>query len=39
MTPRSIVFNQEGNSFMLDERNFEPFQQQLGQILCLQQSG
>ena len=39
MTPRSIVFNQEGNSFMLDERNFESFQQQLGQILCLQQSG
>lgn len=39
MTPRSIVFNQEGNSFILDERNFEPFQQQLGQILCLQQSG
>lgn len=39
MTPRAIVFNREGNSFMLDERNFESFQQQLGQMLCLQQSG
>lgn len=39
MTPRAIVFNQEGNSFMLDEGNFESFQQQLGQMLCLQQSG
>lgn len=39
ITPRSILFNQEGNSFMLDERNFESLQQQLGQILCLQQSG
>ncbi len=39
MTPRAIVFNREGNSFILDEGNFEPFQQQLGQILCLQQSG
>lgn len=39
MTPRTIVFNQEGNSFILDERNFESFQQQLGQMLCLQQSG
>ena len=39
MTPRAIMFNQEGNSFMLDEGNFESFQQQLGQMLCLQQSG
>lgn len=39
MTPRSILFNQDGNSFMLDERNFESLQKQLGQILCLQQSG
>ena len=39
MTPRAIVFNQEGNSFMLDERNFESFQRDLGEALCLQQSG
>jgi hypothetical protein len=25
ITPRAIVFNQEGISFMLDERNFETF--------------
>lgn len=39
ITPRSILFNQEGNSFILDEENFESLQQQLGQILCLQQGG
>lgn len=39
MTPRSILFNLEGNTFILDERNFELFQKQLTQILCLQQSG
>lgn len=39
MTPRSILFNQNGTSFMLDEGNFEAFQKQLGEVLCLVQSG
>lgn len=39
MTPRSILFNQEGISFMLDEGNFEHLQKVLGEMLCLQQSG
>ena len=39
ITPRAIVFNQEGNSFMLDGENFEIFQKQIGEALCLQQSG
>ena len=39
MTPRSILFNQEGSSFMLDEGNFEVFQKQLGEIFCLVQGG
>ena len=39
ITPRSILFNQEGNIFILDEKNFEVFQKDLAIILCLQQSG
>lgn len=39
MTPRAILFNQDGQSFMLDEGNFESFQKDLGEVLCLAQSG
>ena len=39
MTPRAILFNQDGQSFMLDEGNFESFQKDLGKVLCLAQSG
>ncbi len=39
MTPRAILFNHEGQSFMLDEGNFESFQKSLNQILCLNNSG
>lgn len=39
MTPRSILFNQEGNSFMIDEGNFESLQKIFNEMLCLQQSG
>lgn len=39
ITNRSILFNQEGGTFILDERNFESFQHQLSQVLCLQQGG
>ncbi len=39
ITNRSILFNQEAGTFILDERNFESFQKQLAKILCLQQGG
>ena len=39
MTPRSILFNQEGKIFTIDEGNFEEFQKTLQQVLCLTQGG
>lgn len=39
MTPRSILFNQNDTSVMLDRENFEPFQKQLNQMFCLVQTG
>ena len=38
-TPRSILFNLEGENFIIDEDNFEIFQSYLKQIFCLGQSG
>lgn len=39
MTPRSILFNTEGNNFIINEENFDDFQEVLKKILCLSQSG
>lgn len=39
ITPRSLVFNKEGHSFMINEDNFENFQSVLKKIFCLHQTG
>ena len=38
-TPRSIVFNQNEENFIIDEGNFESLQEVLKQVLCLGASG
>ena len=38
-TPRSILFNQEGETFIIDEGNFESLQEVLKQVFCLGASG
>lgn len=37
-TPRSIMFNNDSGTFMIDEGNFEKLQQVLSQIFCLSNS-
>ncbi len=39
LTPRSILFNQQGKNFTIDEGNFEELQQTVQKALCLAQSG
>lgn len=39
MTPRSILFNLDGTTIIIDERNFLILQQTVSKVLCLQQSG
>lgn len=38
-TPRSILFNQNEESFIIDEGNFEDLQKILEQVFCLNKSG
>lgn len=38
-TPRSILFNQEGETFIVDEGNFENLQEVLKQVFCLGVNG
>ena len=35
LTPRALLFNLNGQTFIIDESNFESFQQVLNQIFCL----
>ena len=37
-TPRSIMFNNDSGTFMIDEGNFEILQQVLAQVFCLKNS-
>lgn len=37
-TPRSILFNQDEESFIIDEGNFEDLQKILGEVFCLKES-
>lgn len=37
-TPRSIMFNNDSGTFMIDEGNFEVLQQVLAQVFCLKNS-
>ena len=37
-TPRSILFNDEQGSFIIDENNFESLQQALSDVFCLRNS-
>ena len=39
LTPRSILFNSNGENFIIDEGNFEALQNILRQIFCLKESG
>ena len=35
LAPRSIVLNKDGESIIIDDSNFEPFQQVLSRIFCI----